>query len=109
MGICVLAVRCRSRGFLRVSTIEQITANQERELRDVAGRMGWDIVKVYKDHGISGTTIRHRALVIELAARHHLPAVYAYRVFAEDSGLMSFGVNLPDLYRRAASYVDRIL
>jgi DNA invertase Pin-like site-specific DNA recombinase len=40
--------------YLRVSTTEQTTANQERELREVAGRMGCEIVKVYKDHGISG-------------------------------------------------------
>jgi DNA invertase Pin-like site-specific DNA recombinase len=40
--------------YLRVSTIEQTTANQERELRQVADRMGVEIVKVYKDHGVSG-------------------------------------------------------
>jgi DNA invertase Pin-like site-specific DNA recombinase len=40
--------------YLRVSTIEQTTANQERELREIADRMGCEIVKVYKDHGISG-------------------------------------------------------
>ncbi len=40
--------------YLRVSTIEQTTANQERELRDLAARMGCDVLKVYKDHGISG-------------------------------------------------------
>jgi len=40
--------------YLRVSTIDQTTANQERELREVAGRMGCEIVNVYKDHGISG-------------------------------------------------------
>ena len=40
--------------YLRVSTIEQTTANQERELREVASRMGCEIVHVYKDHGISG-------------------------------------------------------
>ena len=39
--------------YLRVSTIEHTTANQERELREVSGRMGCEIVKVYKDHGIS--------------------------------------------------------
>ena len=39
--------------YLRVSTIEQTTANQERELREIATRMGCEIVKVYKDHGIS--------------------------------------------------------
>jgi DNA invertase Pin-like site-specific DNA recombinase len=41
--------------YLRVSTIEQTTANQERELREIAGRMGCETVNVYKDHGISGT------------------------------------------------------
>jgi hypothetical protein len=40
--------------YLRVSTIDQTTANQERELREIAARMGCDIGKVYKDHGISG-------------------------------------------------------
>ena len=38
--------------YLRVSTQDQTTANQERELREIAGRMGCDVVKVYKDHGI---------------------------------------------------------
>jgi len=41
--------------YLRVSTIEQTTANQERELRGIAERLGYQIVKVYKDHGVSGT------------------------------------------------------
>ena len=40
--------------YLRVSTVDQTTANQERELREIAGRMGLEVVKVYKDHGISG-------------------------------------------------------
>ena len=40
--------------YLRVSTIDQTTTNQERELRQIAGLMGCQIVKVYKDHGISG-------------------------------------------------------
>jgi len=50
----------------------------------------------------------HRALVIDLAARHRLPAVYPYRFFAKDGGLVSYGVDLVDLFRRAATYVDRI-
>jgi DNA invertase Pin-like site-specific DNA recombinase len=44
--------------YLRVSTIDQTTANQERELRQVAERMGSEVVKVYKDHGISGAKRR---------------------------------------------------
>jgi hypothetical protein len=46
--------------YLRVSTIEQTTANQERELREVASRMGCEIVHVYKDHGISGAKGREK-------------------------------------------------
>ena len=46
--------------YLRVSTIDQTTANQERELREIASRMGCEIVKVYKDHGISGAKGRDK-------------------------------------------------
>src|SRR5262245_56498893 len=46
--------------YLRVSTQDQTTANQERELREIAGRMGCEIVKIYKDHGISGAKGRDK-------------------------------------------------
>src|SRR5262245_8767498 len=46
--------------YLRVSTLDQTTANQERELREIASRIGCEIVKVYKDHGISGTRGRDK-------------------------------------------------
>ena len=55
------------------------------------------------------TTVVHRDLIIELAARHRLPAVYAVRVFVVASGLMYYGTDFVELYRQAASYVDRIL
>jgi putative ABC transport system substrate-binding protein len=51
----------------------------------------------------------HRELIVALAARNKLPAVYAFRFFAVDGGLMSYGVDVADLYRRAGSYIDRIL
>ena len=51
----------------------------------------------------------HRALIITLADRHRLPAVYPYRLFAASGGLMSHGPKIVDQYRRAAGYVDRIL
>jgi putative ABC transport system substrate-binding protein len=54
-------------------------------------------------------TIRHRDLIIVMAARHRLPAVYPYRFFAANGGFMSYGIDLSDLYRQAAAYVDRIL
>jgi putative tryptophan/tyrosine transport system substrate-binding protein len=57
----------------------------------------------------SGATIVHRELIVTLAARHRLPAVYQYRQFVTAGGLMSYGNDLADQYRQAASYVDRIL
>jgi putative ABC transport system substrate-binding protein len=56
-----------------------------------------------------GLSNLHRELIIALAARHKLPAVYAHRFFVTAGGLMSYGINLIDQYRRAAGYVDRIL
>ena len=57
----------------------------------------------------SGAGIRHRELIIRLAARHRLPAVYPYRLFAATGGLMSYGIDTAEPFRRAAGYVDRIL
>ena len=54
-------------------------------------------------------TLTHRGAIISLAARYRLPAVYPFRYFASDGGLLSYGVDAPDLFRRSASYVDRIL
>jgi putative tryptophan/tyrosine transport system substrate-binding protein len=51
----------------------------------------------------------HRELIIALAARHKLPAVYFERFFVTGGGLVSYGPNIADQYRRAAGYVDRIL
>ena len=51
----------------------------------------------------------HRELIISLAARHNLPAVYGDRTFVRAGGLISYGPNRIDPYRRAAEYVDRIL
>jgi putative ABC transport system substrate-binding protein len=56
-----------------------------------------------------GFTIAHRVEITSLAARYRLPAVYAYRFFAEVGGLLSYGVDMTDNFRRAATYVDRIL
>ena len=51
----------------------------------------------------------HRAEATSLAARYRLPAVYAFRQFTEDGGLLSYGNDIVDNYRRAATYVDRVL
>jgi putative ABC transport system substrate-binding protein len=54
-------------------------------------------------------TLAHRDLIIKLATDHRLPAGYALRTFAVSGGLISYGVDPVDLFRRAASYVDRVL
>jgi ABC-type uncharacterized transport system substrate-binding protein len=57
----------------------------------------------------SALSVLHRDLIIALAARHKLPAVYYRRYFVASGGLISYGFDLVDQYRRAAGYVDRIL
>ena len=57
----------------------------------------------------SGFAILHRELIIALAARHRLPAVYPFRFYALGGGLISYGPDPIDPHRRAARYVDRIL
>jgi ABC-type uncharacterized transport system substrate-binding protein len=57
----------------------------------------------------SGAAHRHRDLIVKLAARHKLPAIYYERAFVAAGGLASYGPDFSDQYRRAASYVDRIL
>jgi putative tryptophan/tyrosine transport system substrate-binding protein len=54
-------------------------------------------------------TALHRRLIIDLANRYRVPAIYAFRHYAADGGLLSYGADLADLLGRAATYVDRIL
>ena len=58
---------------------------------------------------VSAASLNYRDLIITLAARHRLPAVYAYRVFVTHGGLITYGPDIASQYRRAAGYVDRIL
>jgi len=57
----------------------------------------------------SGGTGQNRDLIVPAAARHRLPAVYPFKYYVTDGGLISYGPNTIDLYRRAAAYIDRIL
>ncbi len=65
------------------------------------------------DHGLivpaDPSTNSHRGLIVALAARQQLPTVYSLRAPVAEGGLMSYGVDLPDLFRQAAIYADRIL
>jgi putative ABC transport system substrate-binding protein len=53
-------------------------------------------------------TQANRKLIVDLAAKHRIPAIYGSREFVEAGGLIAYGVSYPDLYRRAAIYIDRI-
>jgi putative ABC transport system substrate-binding protein len=55
------------------------------------------------------TNMFHREAIVAAAARHRVPAIYPFREFVESGGLMSYGSDTIDLYRRAAAYIDRIL
>ena len=51
----------------------------------------------------------NRKLITEFAAKHRLPAMYSFREYVDAGGLMSYGTSFPDLFHRAATYVDKIL
>ena len=57
----------------------------------------------------SARFLREHKRLVDLAAKNRLPAVYTSREFVDAGGLMSYGANLADLFRRAATYVDKIL
>jgi putative ABC transport system substrate-binding protein len=88
-----------------VSAIDARDADEiERAVTDVARTPNGGLIVP------AGTpAIVHRQLIIGLAARYRLPAVYEYRFFAAEGGLASYGPDSSDSYRQAAGYVDRIL
>jgi putative ABC transport system substrate-binding protein len=59
--------------------------------------------------GIDALTQANQDLIIQLAVKHRLPAIYPSREFVDAGGLITYGVNYPDLYRRAATFVDKVL
>jgi putative tryptophan/tyrosine transport system substrate-binding protein len=76
----------------------------ERAVRDFSQQSNGGLV-VQPDP----VTNAHRKLIISLAVQHRLPAVYGYRYFVTDGGLISYGIDPADPYRQAASYIHRIL
>ena len=90
---------------IEVSPINLLDADQiERAVADFV-RSAHDGLIV----AASALATKHRNLIVGLAARHNLPAVYNQRAFVAAGGLISYGPDLVDQYRRAAGYVDRIL
>lgn len=99
-----LQVAAESAG-IEMSTLSVRSADEVQ--RDVAGfalEPGGGLVVA-----VGANTTIHRKAIIEAAARHKLPAIYPHRYMAVDGGLIAYGINLTTLYRRSASYVDRIL
>jgi putative ABC transport system substrate-binding protein len=79
-------------------------AEIERGIEAIAGGPGGGLVVP-----VSAQAVRHRQLIVAHATRHRVPAIYPYRHFVADGGLLSYGPDLANQYRQAASYVDRIL
>jgi putative ABC transport system substrate-binding protein len=86
-------------------TMQLAPVNTEAEIEETIARLDRGGLLVLS----SIFTIGHRKAIIDLAARHRIPAVYSYPFFAVDGGLMSYGVDLADEHRRAADYIDRVL
>jgi putative ABC transport system substrate-binding protein len=99
--------------------IQSVAPSLGVELRPLGGRDADDIQRTVsefvQDPGgglitlAAPLTNNHRHLIIALAARHRLPAIYPFRFFVADGGLISYGPDSIDPYRRAAGYIDRIL
>jgi DNA invertase Pin-like site-specific DNA recombinase len=96
--------------YLRVSTLDQTTANQERELREVASRMGCEIVHVYKDHGISGAKGRDERPAFDRlcrdAAQRKFDVVMAWSVDRLGRSLQGLAAFLSELH---ALHIDLFL
>jgi putative ABC transport system substrate-binding protein len=88
----------------------ELTAQDVRDTNEIEGRLT-EFARI-GDGGIivtAGGTGSRRKLIIEFAARYKLPAVYPYRYYPADGGLISYGPNTHEPLRRAAGYIDRIL
>jgi putative ABC transport system substrate-binding protein len=107
-----------SEGFL--DTLRTVGVQHGVEVIEAAARGAPEIersVTAFAQHPDGGLIVlpsaslalEHLDLLITLAARHLLPAIYPYRLLASAGGLMSYDTDVRELYRRAASYVDRIL
>jgi putative tryptophan/tyrosine transport system substrate-binding protein len=106
-------------GIGQFAVIQSVAPSVGLEVKPInmrdAAEMESAIVAFARSHGgglvvtSSALALHHRELIIALAARHKLPAVYYRRYFITTGGLISYGPDLADQYRRAAGYVDRIL
>jgi putative tryptophan/tyrosine transport system substrate-binding protein len=119
VAIIRLATSTTGAGFAQFAAIQAVASSFKVELSPIDARNAGEIERAVTAFALTSNgglivTASTRAVVlretiIALAARHRLPAVYPLRSFVTGGGLISFGPVLTDVYRRAASYVDRIL
>src|SRR5262249_1022386 len=117
--VAVLRDAATATGIGQLAVIQAAAPSFGVEVRPVSVRDANEIERAITAFGRSSNgglivtgsplTTAYRKLIIALAARNRLPAVYAFRYFATDGGFLSYGVDLADQYRRAAAYVDLIL
>ncbi|MFI5012501.1 MAG: ABC transporter substrate-binding protein [Hyphomicrobiales bacterium] len=96
----------RLRGVEPISAPVRTVADIERVIASLADRPGAGVA-LMPDIGL--TAQKNRELIISLVARHRLPAIYPYRYWVGDGGLVSYGIDQVDLFRRVPTYIDRIL
>ena len=102
--LCSIEVAAPTFGIRLTPAAVRDTADIERRLAAFAREPNGALIVLG-----SPVTLHHRQTIIAATARHRLPAVYPLRVFTVNGGLMSYGADVADFYKRAASYVDRIL
>jgi putative ABC transport system substrate-binding protein len=117
--VAVLRDPAFASGGGQLGALQAVASSFGVELRPVGVRDAGEIERAVADFArasnggliVTGSTsaVAHRNLIVTLAARHQLPAVYAQRYIVTDGGLISYGPDSVDPYRRAAGYVDRIL
>jgi ABC-type uncharacterized transport system substrate-binding protein len=92
-----VAIEITRRGVADVVELEAAMA--------AAGREGGTALVVFPDV----FTTDNRQQIVALAKQHRLPAVYTYRYFTDVGGMMSYGIDVNDMFKKAAGYIDRIL
>ncbi len=105
LDLTPLREAARALGLTLLFSAETATPDEFRSAFAAMARHGADALYAPE----TPVNARHRHLIVELAAQHRLPAMYASRDFVEDGGLMAYGPSFAALFRRAAAYVDKIL
>ena len=90
---------------LALTSYEASTAKDLENALDAIPNTQPDVVFVLNDPFM----FTQRKRIVDCLLQAHLPAIYGFREFVDDGGLVSYGPSLPDIYRRAATYVDKIL